>query len=224
MPDGQYYSGDGTPSNDASGDRIRLTDTPLITMTTTDAPDGWEAAVEREREKKARFFRDGPQSPLPPDRRGEAFPGLDYYDPDPAYRYELELHAYDDPEEVTVGTTAEGEQRYRRYGEFHLTVGGESVTLHAYRPADGSDRLWVPFRDETSGEETYGAGRYLDLEPDHHRTAEDTWVVDFNRAYNPTCAYNPAYECPLVPTENWLDVRIEAGERAFPAPHGVEDA
>jgi uncharacterized protein (DUF1684 family) len=189
-------------------------------MTTTDTPDGWQEAIEADREKKARFFRDGPRSPLPPDLRGEEFPGLDYYDPDPAYRYELELHEHDDPEEVTVGTTAEGERTYYRWGEFQFDRGGDRVTLQAYRPADGGDRLWVPFRDRTSGVETYGAGRYLDLEPEHHRTADGDWVVDFNRAYNPTCAYNPAYECPLVPAENWLDVRIEAGERDFPGSHG----
>ena len=194
-------------------------------MSTRETPDGWEDAIEREREKKRRFFGEGPRSPLPPDLQGEGFPGLDYYDPDPDDRYELELHGYDEPEEVTVGTTAEGERSYLRYGEFSFAVDGEPVTLQAYRPTDGSDRLWLPFRDETSGEETYGAGRYLDLEPDHHRTKTGMWVVDFNRAYNPTCAYNPAYECPLIPMENWLDVRIEAGERDFPghgAVHGHE--
>jgi hypothetical protein len=90
------------------------------------------------------------------------------------------------------------------------------VKLQAYRPIDDADRFWVPFRDETNGEETYDAGRYLDLEPDEHRL-DGEWVLDFNRAYNPTCAYNHAYECPLIPMENWLDVRIEAGEKDFPA-------
>ena len=187
-------------------------------MSATDTPDGWQESVEQERQKKARFFREAPRSPIPDHLKGEAFPGLDYYDPDPDYRYELELHEYDEPEEVTVETTADGEQRYRRYGEFRLELNGEEVTLQAFRPADGSDRLWLPFRDETSGEETYGAGRYLDLEPDHHRTPDGQWVVDFNRAYNPTCAYNDAYACPLVPMENWLDVSVEAGERDFPKP------
>jgi hypothetical protein len=90
------------------------------------------------------------------------------------------------------------------------------VTLQAYKSDPDEDRLWVPFRDETSGEETYGAGRYLDLVPGDHRTANGRWVVDLNEAYNPTCAYNYAYECPMVPVENWLDVRIEAGERDYP--------
>ena len=73
----------------------------------------------------------------------------------------------------------------------------------------------MPFRDETSGETTYGAGRYLDLEPETHRV-DDGWILDFNAAYNPTCAYNHTYECPMIPPENWLDVHIEAGEQEFP--------
>ena len=185
-------------------------------MSTTDTPPGWRDAVEEERQKKARFFREGPRSPIPPDLKGDDFPGLAYFDPDPAYRFEVELHEHDDVEEVTVGTSAEGERTYLRHGEFTFEVDGESATLQAYRPVD-DDRLWVPFRDETSGEETYGAGRYLDLEPDHHQVG-GRWVLDFNRAYNPTCAYNEAYECPLVPMENWLEVEIEAGEQDFPKP------
>ena len=74
----------------------------------------------------------------------------------------------------------------------------------------------MPFRDETSSEETYGSGRNLDLEDGIHEV-DGGWVLDFNAAYNPTCAYNHAYECPMIPPENWLDVRIEAGEKDFPA-------
>jgi hypothetical protein len=94
-------------------------------------------------------------------------------------------------------------------------VDGDEVTIQAYKADPDDDRLWVPFRDATSGEETYGAGRYLDLEADTHRTDDGRWILDFNEAYNPTCAYSDRYECPLPPTENWLDVRIEAGERAY---------
>ena len=184
-------------------------------MSTHDGSD-WQEAVERNRERKERYFRENQRSPIPPELRGEAFPGLDHYDVDPDYRFELELHRYDDPETVTVETTADGEQTYRRVGQFRFEVDGTEVTLDAFEPTDGSDRLWVPFRDATSGEETYGAGRYIDLEPAEDRLDDGTWVLDLNRAYNPTCAYNPAYECPLVPASNWLEVPIEAGERDFP--------
>lgn len=133
------------------------------------------------------------------------------------------LHEHDQTETVTVETTADGEQTYRRWGEFRFEVAGEAVTLQAYRPADDTDRFWVAFRDETNDEETYDAGRYLDLKPDEYRVYGE-WVLDFNGAYNPTCNYNYAYKCPLIPMSNWLDVRIEAGEKDLPVesadPHG----
>jgi len=192
-------------------------------MSETATPDEWADRLASDREAKVEYFRASPQSPLPLAMRGDEFPGLDYFDPDPAYRFVLRLHEHDDKETVTVETTADGEQTYRRWGEFRFEVDGEAVALQAYRPSDGDDRFWVPFRDETNGEESYDAGRYLDLEPDVH-AVDGEWILDFNRAYNPTCAYNYAYECPLIPMENWLDVRIEAGEKDFPAepadPHG----
>jgi len=192
-------------------------------MSETETPEKWADRLVNERDGKREYFRDSPHSPLPPEMRGDEFPGLSYFEPDPAARYVLPLYEHDEKETVTVETTADGEQTYRRWGEFRFEMDDESVTLQAYRPSDGADRFWVPFRDETNGEETYDAGRYLDLEPDDHQV-DGEWVLDFNRAYNPTCAYNYAYECPLIPMENWLDVRIEAGERDFPAepadPHG----
>jgi uncharacterized protein (DUF1684 family) len=188
-----------------------------------DETDEWARRIERERREKEAQFRDSGRSPLPIEMRGDAFPGLSYYDPDPAYRFELPLREHEEKETLTVETTADGEQTYRRWGEFRFELDGETRSLQAYRPIDGSDRFWVPFRDETNGEETYGAGRYLDLLPDRDRT-DGQWTLDFNVAYNPTCAYNHAYECPLTPAENWLDVRIEAGERDFPAdPAGAGD-
>jgi hypothetical protein len=185
-------------------------------MTSTDQLDEWREQVEAERENKRQYFRESRHSPLPPGMRGEQFPGLDYFEPDPAYRFVLPLFEHDEKEEITVETTADGEQQYLRWGEFRFDLDGETYTLQAYRPDRETDRLWVPFRDQTNDEETYGAGRYLDLEFDHHLT-DDGWVLDFNAAYNPTCAYNYAYECPMIPVDNWLDARIEAGERDFPA-------
>lgn len=178
--------------------------------------ESWRERLHEGREAKAAHFRDAERSPLPPDRRGEDFPGLAFFDPDPDYRYVLELRTYEDPESITVETTADGEQTYRRVGEFRFEIDVEPVSLQAYQPTDESDRLWVPFRDATNGEETYPAGRYVDLEPEAHHT-DAGWVLDLNTAYNPTCAYNTAYECPLIPTENWLEVRVEAGEQDFPA-------
>jgi hypothetical protein len=191
--------------------------------TNTHDDTNWMDRLERTRRAKVEQFRDSPRSPLPPGMRGEAFPGLEYYDPDPSYRFVVPLHEHEEKERVTVETTADGKQTYLRWGEFHVPLDGEKRIVQAYRPDRDAERFWVPFRDETNGETTYGAGRYLDLDPNSHRD-DGEWVLDFNEAYNPTCAYNYAYECPLIPVENWLDVRIEAGEKDFPAepadPHG----
>jgi uncharacterized protein (DUF1684 family) len=176
--------------------------------------DDWMDAIREQRRQKDHYFGENPRSPLPPEER-EAFDGLDYYPIDPAYRFEVELEASEDPESVTVGTSTDGEQQYLEWGQFTVEIDGQQVAIQAYKSDPDEDRLWVPFRDETSGEETYGAGRYLDLEPEHHRTDEGTWILDFNEAYNPTCAYSDRYECPLPPMDNWLDVRIEAGEKDF---------
>jgi uncharacterized protein (DUF1684 family) len=107
-------------------------------------------------------------------------------------------------------TTKGREQVYNRYGVVHFQVDGQAaqVTLYA---SEGSHELFVPFRDATSGKETYGAGRYLDL----HKRGDEI-VIDFNYAYNPYCAYNPDWSCPLPPAENWLKVPIRAGEKSFP--------
>jgi len=175
-----------------------------------------EAYVERireQREEKETYFAEHPRSPVP---QHAEFAGLDYYPVDPAHRYELSLKEHEQKETITVETTADGNQEYVRWGEFDFVLDGEDVTLQAYKPASGEERFWVPFRDETNDDETYGAGRYLDLEPDRHRTDDGAWILDLNQAYNPTCAYNEAYECPLIPMENWLDVRVEAGEKAYP--------
>ena len=184
-------------------------------MTAESPPEGWADSIRQQREAKRDQFKNSPRSPLPDDQRGAAFLGLAYYEPDPAYRFVLPLEEHETKESVTVETTADGEQTYLRWSAFSFELDGETYTLQAYRPDREADRLWVPFRDATSGETTYGAGRYLDLEPDTHRV-DDGWILDFNAAYNPTCAYNHAYECPMIPPENWLDVRIEAGEQDFP--------
>lgn len=168
--------------------------------------------VREQRRHKDEFFADHPQSPIPTAERSD-FEGLRYYDPDPDYRVEAELHEHDEPGEIVVETTGDGERRYRNVGEFRFRLADEDVTLQAYRSPGDEDRLWVPFRDETSGDGTYPAGRYLDLEDPDDRTEGGAWVLDFNEAYSPYCAYSEAYECPLVPMENWLDVAVRAGEK-----------
>lgn len=184
---------------------------PDQTMNTKDT---WMDKIERQRRQKDQYFAENPRSPLPPEERKD-FDGLAYYPVDSEYRFEVVLSEYDEPQPVTVGTSTDGEQEYLAWGEFTIEIEGQSVTIIAYRSSAEEDRLWVPFRDTTSGEETYGAGRYLDLEPDNHQIDDDQWILDFNEAYNPTCAYSDRYECPLPPTDNWLTVPIKAGEKDY---------
>lgn len=110
-------------------------------------------------------------------------------------------------------TTTGEEQVYSRFGLVRFQVDGLPAQLTLYASA-GSHDLFLPFRDATSGKESYGAGRYLDL-----HTHGDEVAIDFNYAYNPNCAYNPEWSCPLPPGENWLKVPIRAGEMTF-SEHG----
>ena len=108
-----------------------------------------------------------------------------------------------------------GVQEFLRWGAFRFSIGDETCTLQAYKGASEEESLFVLFRDATSGEETYPAGRYLDLDPGRDLAAEGKWILDFNKAYNPWCAYSESYTCPLVPLENWLKVPVRAGEKNY---------
>jgi uncharacterized protein (DUF1684 family) len=163
--------------------------------------------IEAERVEKDRFFRTHPYSPIE-DR--SSFTGLNYYPPDPALRFELPLQKAEQVEELTIQTSTGDEQTYHRLGTVGFEIDGEPAALAIYQSPD-HDGLFVPFRDATSGQETYGAGRYL--EP--AELAGDRLLVDFNLAYNPYCAYSEQYSCPLPPLENWLKVPIRAGEKAY---------
>lgn len=172
------------------------------------------------RASKDAFFRDHPRSPLLPEQRA-AFEGLSYFPEEPSLvvRARLETDGVDREEPIAMQTTTGGEQVYRRAGVVRFEVDGEpaQVTLFA---APEMHELFVPFRDRTSGSESYGAGRYLEVEPPGPDGAVE---VDFNLAYNPYCAYNPEWSCPIPPGENWLGVPIRAGERTFPGAYEVPD-
>ncbi len=177
----------------------------------------WKARLERERQGKNRFFLLDSQSPIPHDERNNLVgKGLSYFPADPDLRFELKLHEHEEKKKIRVATTQDGERDFIRWGEFRFEANGEQCALQAYKSGFEEERLWIPFRDRTSGKETYGAGRYIDLDPERHRIAEDKWILDLNEAYNPWCAYSEAYTCPFVPPENWLEVPIRAGEKKYP--------
>jgi uncharacterized protein (DUF1684 family) len=174
--------------------------------------DDWKEDLERQRKGKDFFFASHPQSPLPPAKR-QRFRGLAYWPPDPDYRFELPLLEHDEKKLITVEDTGVHVRELRRWGEFRFELHGKRCTLEAYKSNPDEDRLFIPFRDATSGKESYGAGRYLDLEAGRNNTADGRWVLDFNEAYNPWCAYSSGYVCPFTPPDNWLAVAIRAGER-----------
>lgn len=169
-------------------------------------------AVANYRADKDEYFREAAGSPLPPEGRA-IFLGLPYFPVNEALRFEglpLEPYAGSEPANFQI-PTSDGQLRDAvRAGVFRFEVGGAAQTLTAYTFVHGhSESLFVPFLDATSGTESYGAGRYLDVYPEH----DGTYAVDFNLAYHPSCVYDARHSCPLTPAENRLPLRIEAGER-----------
>jgi len=177
--------------------------------------------VEAHRLAKDDAFRTEPWSPISGAERRQ-FPGLSYFAPDERWRVNAALTRLKEGRAFEMATST-GEPRLQlRYGRLDLATPEGPASLFAYRDAAdaqgmahaGDGPLFLPFRDLTSGQQTYGAGRYLDLV----EVASDTIEVDFNLAYSPYCAYSEAYSCPLPPAENWLKIAVRAGERSFGAP------
>lgn len=169
-------------------------------------------AVANFRAEKDDYFRRAHDSPIPATER-ESFAGLPYFDVDESLRFEgLLLGPYTGSEPTHFQIpTSDGQLRdAKRAGVFRFDIGGVNHTLTGYTFAKGpTESVFVPFQDATSGQETYGAGRYIDVYPDE----DGTYALDFNLAYHPSCVYDARFSCPLTPAENRLPIRIEAGER-----------
>lgn len=170
-----------------------------------------EAAHAVWRSERDRLFRDHPQSPIP-DR--PAFDGLAVYDYDRSMRVlarvEDALH-----ERLDIGTSGSEPMSFTRFAVARFTLAGKERALDLYWLDAYGGGLFLPFRDETSGSETYGAGRYLldTVKGADLGTQDGLLVLDFNFAYNPSCSYDPRWVCPLAPPANRLAVAVRAGER-----------
>ncbi len=179
-------------------------------------PPSYEEAIEGYRADKDEFFRSNPNSPVPEGERS-SFTGLPYYPLDPELRFEdltLEPYTGAEPSDFQIPTSDGKVRPAHRAGVLRFEREGAPRQLTAYTFDGGDGRsLFVPFLDQTSGTETYGAGRYLDLEPED----DGTYALDFNLAYHPSCVYDMKFSCPLTPGENRLPMRIEAGERLAPS-------
>lgn len=161
-------------------------------------------------------FKDASKSPLK-DKDRKDFKGLDFFKVDSTYvvTAKFERTPYETPFEMK--TTTERLPVYVKYGIITFKLKGNDYRLNVYQNQDlmkkegYDDYLFLPFLDDTNSEETYGGGRYIDLTAPE----ADELVIDFNKAYNPYCAYNEKYSCPIVPRDNYLDLKVEAGVKNF---------
>ena len=159
------------------------------------------------RAEKDEFFRNHSQSPLTHEQK-RSFKGLNYFPENDALRLEVQVEPLNDANPFLMQTSTGGVQEYVRYGKFKFPVDAQEVELTIYASEGG---FFLPFVDSLAGTETYPAGRYLEPEV----LPGNRFLVDFNTAYNPYCAYNEMWSCPITPAENRLKLPIRAGEKLF---------
>lgn len=166
------------------------------------------AQLSKERSQKDVFYKTSDDSPI---SDKSSFLNLNYFEPHLKYRIEAEIVPYTKTDnKASIGMSNGTTEIYEKYGYAQFTINNSTHTLLIYKHQEG---LSVMFKDATSPTETYGGGRYLDFKEDdiiNHKL-----MIDFNLAYNPYCAYNEDYACPIPPKENILPIRIEAGEKIF---------
>ncbi|HLM92104.1 MAG TPA: DUF1684 domain-containing protein [Thermoplasmata archaeon] len=174
----------------------------------------WKSALEEERRQKDDFMARHPESPFVSAR--VPFHELRYFPPDPALRIRARLVRVVTPQEAYLRTNRDGSSVMRYIGDLVFAVGPRELKLRVYHAGEGvGAHVFVPFRDATSGRDSYGPGRYLTLE----LNPTDSYELDFNRAFNPYCAYTDEFECGFPPAENDLPVPIRAGEKVWAADH-----
>lgn len=186
------------------------------------APDedtaGYVKEIQDARAEKDRVYGADPEL-IPVAKRPALLP-LKYFPVDAAYKVPASLKLSEDRPVFDMPTSTGTNRKMQRVGVLEFTLSGQQMSLQAFVEAGTQQitSLFVPFADLTTGKDTYAAGRYLDLKP----TPTGFYVIDFNKAYNPTCAYNPTWECPYPPPANRLKVEIRAGEKAPPDTHDVK--
>lgn len=169
--------------------------------------------ITKERNEKNDFLKNNEGSPFA--TLTEEFKELNYFKPDLNYRVNAKLTPIKDKKVIVLATSDGKEQKYLEYAHATFTLGDincKLLILEVMEMGPLRGKLFLAFADETSGKETYGGGRYLDIKKVPAATSA---VLDFNRAYNPYCAYNDSYSCPFPPSENILRVAIRAGEMSY---------
>ena len=167
-----------------------------------------------------RYFSDASTSPLTKEDF-ELFKSLEFFDIDVNYRIKAKFELTPESPLFEMLTTTDRLPLYRKFGKAKFTINGVSFELSIYQQWSSEigyeNYLFLPFNDLTNGKETYGGGRYIDLKNLHPNS--DHIIIDFNKAYNPYCAYNPKYSCPIPPDENNLNLSIPVGMKTFELKH-----
>ena len=163
--------------------------------------------LEAFRAQKNEFYASHPQSPLTREQK-QGFTGLNYFPEEASLRLEVKVDEFPVKDSFEMQTSTGDVQHYQKFGRFRFAVDGIEAELTIYQNQHG---YFLPFVDSLAGSETYPAGRYLEPEP----LVGGRFLVDFNIAYNPYCAYNEMWSCPITPAENRLKVAIRAGEKLF---------
>ena len=173
-------------------------------------PENLKIVYEWQKNKNA-YFQDPNTSPLRPKEK-KKFNGLDFFTPDSKYQVNAFFRESVTKDTIQMKTNTGSVTSEIRYGNLFFELNNRQYVLPVYREVGAEDDyVFLPFTDLTNGDLTYGGGRYLDFT----FPLKETVLIDFNKAYNPYCAYNPKYSCPLVPSVNHLDIAIIAGEKSF---------
>ena len=197
--------------------KILLIISIFITFKTT--AQTYQEIITKHRQDYKHAFLKEERSPV----RAEDLQYFDFFEIDSTFRVKCIFTKINSPDTFTIPTVDGKQKEYFKYGILSFEIKGKKLQLNVYqslalmRIPKYKNYLFVPFKDFTSGKETYGGGRYLDIETTNIQT--DVVILDFNKAYNPYCAFGDGFSCPVPPKENHLKARIKAGEKKFEKPH-----
>lgn len=175
----------------------------------------YQEAIKKYRQNYKEAFLKEERSPV----KAEDMQYFDFFEPDSTFRVKCHFIKSNSPDTFIIPTVDSKQKEYFKYGILSFEIKGELLQLNVYqslalmRMPKYKNYLFIPFKDVTSGKETYGGGRYLDIETTDIRG--DVVILDFNKAYNPYCAFGNGFSCPIPPQENHLKAKIEAGEKNF---------
>lgn len=181
-------------------------------FTAAESPEAYIEKIEKERERQFKYLRFNVESPLTEDQKRN-LQTLTFYEINPEYKVKARLIPIENKKVRQVPMTDGSTERYIEHSFAEFELGGKTNKLLLLQSVSESDmrNFFLAFADETSGRDTYGGGRYLNVRQD----GKNSITIDFNLAYNPYCAYNPDYACPLPPKENLMTISIEAGEKNY---------